>query len=79
MLLVSSSVTTKYHRFVLNMAEFTGRETKELQAHVEKYGVSKIGEYVSSKLDDWRNVVIHFAVCGVSGSGKSTFINRMRG
>ena len=61
------------------MAEFTGRETKELQAHVEEYGVSKIDEYVSSKLDDWRNVEIHFAVCGVSGSGKSTFINRMRG
>ena len=73
---------TKYYRFVLNMAEFTGWEminTEELQDYVKLNGVSRVEEYVASRLDDWRNVVVHFAVCGASGSGKSTFINRIRG
>lgn len=51
----------------------------ELNDYVELNGVSKVDEYVSSKLDDWKEVEIHFAVCGVSGSGKSTFINSIRG
>ena len=64
------------------MAGFTDWEminAEELQDYVKKHGVSKVGEYVSSRLDDWKNVVVHFAVCGGSGSGKSTFINRIRG
>ena len=80
--LLSRFVITKYYRFVLNMAEIIGWEminTEELQECVKKYGVSKVAEYVSSRLEDWRNVVVQFAVCGISGSGKSTFINRIRG
>ena len=64
------------------MAEFTNWGTfnaKELQDYVKENGVSGVAEYVTSKLDDWKNVVIQFAVCGVSGAGKSTFINRIRG
>ena len=64
------------------MAKFTGWETintKELQDYVKQNGVSKVAEYVTNRLDDWKNVVVHFAVCGVSGAGKSSFINRMRG
>ena len=76
--LLSSFVIPKYYRFVLNMAGFTSWEminAEELQDYVEENGVSRVDEYVSGRLDDWRNVVVHFAVCGVSGSGKSTFIN----
>ena len=66
---------------LLNMAGSTDWkkiETEELQDYVRLNGVSKVAEYVASRLDDWRNVVVQFAVCGVSGSGKSTFINRIR-
>ena len=52
---------------------------EELRDYVERNGVSRVAEYVTSKLDAWKNVVIQFAVCGVSGAGKSTFINRIRG
>ena len=52
---------------------------EELKDYVKQNGVSGVAEYVSSKLDDWRNVEIQFAVCGVSGAGKSSFINRIRG
>ena len=64
------------------MAEFGSWEminAEELKHCVEQNGVSRVAEYVSSKLDDWKNVVIQFAVCGVSGAGKSSFINRIRG
>ena len=64
------------------MAEFTGWEminADELQDYVKQNGVSGVDEYVSSKLHNWKNVVIHFALCGVSGAGKSSFINRIRG
>ena len=75
-------ITEYYYRFALNMAGFTGWEminAEELQDYVRQNGVSRVDEYVSSRLEDWKNVVVHFAVCGVSGSGKSTFINRIRG
>ena len=63
------------------MAGLTDWETinaEELQDYVRQSGVPRVYEYVSSRLDDWKNVVVHFAVCGVSGSGKSSFINRIR-
>ena len=78
--LLSTSVITKWYRFVFNMAGFTGRKmfnAKELN-YVRQNGVSGVAEYISSKPHDWENVVIHFAVCGVSVAGKSTFINRIR-
>ena len=62
------------------MAGFTGRKmfnAKELN-YARQNGVSGVAEYISSKPHDWENVVIHFAVRGVSGAGKSTFINRIR-
>ena len=64
------------------MAEFTSWEminSEELQDYVRENGVSGIAEFVSSRLDNWRNIIIQFAVCGVSGAGKSSFINRIRG
>ena len=53
--------------------------SEELQDYVRENGVSGIAEFVSSRLDNWRNIIIQFAVCGVSGAGKSSFINRIRG
>ena len=64
------------------MAEFTGSEminSEELQDFVRENGVSGLAEFVSSRLDNWRNITIQFAVCGVSGAGKSSFINCIRG
>ena len=64
------------------MAEFTSWEminSEELQDYVRENGVSGIAEFVSSRLDNWRNIIIQFAVCGVSGAGKSSFINCIRG
>ena len=80
--LLLRSVNKKLYRFVLNMDDFKSwgmLSAEELRDYVEQNGVSRVSEYVTSKLDAWKNVVIQFAVCGVSGAGKSTFINRIRG
>ena len=64
------------------MAEFTSWEminSEELQDYVRENGVSGLAQYLSSRLDNWRNITMQFAVCGVSGAGKSSFINRIRG
>ena len=63
------------------MAEFSSDEMKnaeELQDYVRQHGVSGLAEHVSSKINDWKKTEIQFAVCGVSGSGKSSFINCVR-
>ena len=53
--------------------------SEELQDYVRENGVSGLAQYLSSRLDNWRNITMQFAVCGVSGAGKSSFINRIRG
>ena len=53
--------------------------SEELQDYVRENGVSGLAQYLSSRLDNWENITIQFAVCGVSGAGKSSFINRIRG
>ena len=63
------------------MAEFTAWKMiypKELQDYVKQNGVSGVAEYVSSKLQAWKNVEIQLSICGVSGSGKSSFIKKKR-
>ena len=53
--------------------------SEELQDYVRENGVSGLAQYLSSRLDNWENITIQFAVCGVSGAGKSSFINCIRG
>ena len=63
------------------MAEFTAWKMiypKELQDYVKQKGVSGVAEYVSSKLQAWKNVEIQLSVCGVAGSGKSSFIKKKK-
>ena len=65
------------------MAEFTAWKMinpKELQDYVKENGVSGVAEYVSSRLHAWKNVEIQLsaAVCDVSGSGKSSFIQKKK-
>ena len=65
------------------MAEFTAWKMinpKELQDYLKENGVSGVAEYVSSRLHAWKNVEIQLsaAVCDVSGSGKSSFIQKKK-
>ena len=48
---------------------------KKIRESYEKFGVEGIQE----KLDEYKSTEVNIAVTGQSGSGKSSFINRMRG
>ncbi|CAB4036457.1 interferon-inducible GTPase 5-like, partial [Paramuricea clavata] len=51
----------------------------DARAYINKNGVSGIGEFLKKKLNEWKNVKIRFGITGDSGTGKSTFINAIRG
>ncbi|XP_060579711.1 T-cell-specific guanine nucleotide triphosphate-binding protein 2-like [Ruditapes philippinarum] len=55
-------------------------EQEELLSDVfKKNGIEGIQTYMKEGLNKWRETELHIAVAGKSGSGKSTFINVIRG
>ena len=54
-------------------------EIAELKKEIEDGGVSDIVEFFRKRLENWRDVEVNIAITGDSGSGKSSFINAIRG
>ena len=42
-------------------------------------GISKTANYLRQELQRWKEVVVKIGITGASGTGKSTFINSIRG
>lgn len=42
-------------------------------------GISGVAEYFDESLSDWKKTQLRVAIAGRSGTGKSTFINSIRG
>ena len=51
----------------------------EFNDYVKKHGVESIDTFLEDALEKWKQVDINIAVVGNSGSGKSSFINTVRG
>lgn len=51
---------------------------EEVQAFVDKNGLSNIEEFFKKKLEGWRDVKVNIAITGSPGAGKSSFINAIR-
>ena len=51
----------------------------EIKQHVDENGVSNIEEFFKNKLERWQEVEVNIGVTGDSGTGKSSFINSIRG
>ncbi|GCC21740.1 interferon-inducible GTPase 5-like [Chiloscyllium punctatum] len=62
-----------------NSAFFNLKELKDLKAAYETDGLSAAVPLIQKKVNDLTNTELHIAVTGETGSGKSTFINVMRG
>ena len=62
-----------------NLSFWEQKNAYEIKDYLEKYGVAGIDNFLKTKLDDWKNVEINIAITGTTGSGKSSFINAIRG
>ena len=51
----------------------------EVKDYVKKHGVEGIKTFLENALEKWKEADINIAVVGNSGSGKSSFINTVRG
>ena len=51
----------------------------EIRKYVDQNGVDHIEEFIGNRLEGWQEVDVNIAVTGDSGTGKSSFINTIRG
>ena len=51
----------------------------DARAYFNENAISGIHEFLTKKLNEWKNVKIRFGITGDPGTGKSTFINAIRG
>lgn len=54
-------------------------EAMKVREIVENGGLGKLQEYLMQNLERWKNEEVRFAITGRSATGKSTFINTIRG
>ncbi len=52
---------------------------EETRLYYKENGVRDIGKFVNEKLEGYKDVRIQFAITGNAGTGKSAFINAIRG
>ncbi len=59
--------------------DLTEEYLADAREYIQQNGVSGIAEFLRKKLDNCKGVKIRFGITGNSGTGKSSFINAIRG
>ena len=62
----------------MNAKDWESENAKGVKEHIQQHGVENLEPYFKKKLEEWREVTVKIAVTGVSGAGKSSFINAIR-
>lgn len=62
-----------------NLKDDTKTAFSEVDDYVQKHGVEGINTFLNNALEKWKEVDVNIAVVGKAGSGKSSFINTVRG
>ena len=61
------------------MSSFEQINMEDVPKQIQEHGLIGIEEFFRGKLEKWKDVEINIGVTGNAGSGKSSFINAMRG
>jgi ribosome biogenesis GTPase A len=59
--------------------DYRRKQHEETKKMIKKKGVEGAQIVMKEKLGEWKNVKIKFGVTGLSGAGKSSYINSIRG
>ena len=59
--------------------ESDDHELEEVKRLIEENGLRGVQDMMSNRLEGWRDVRVKIGVTGVSGVGKSSFINAFMG
>ena len=55
---------------------------QDFHKEVERNGprnADSLAKFFKSKMEGWKDVEVHIPITGISGAGKSSFINTIRG
>ena len=61
------------------MSDLEGVNAEEIKEYVARHGVTNIDKFFKMQLERWKKVEVNIGITGDSGTGKSSFINAIRG
>ena len=61
------------------MSDWEKVNAEEIKEHINVNGVSGVDEFFKMQLERWKKVEVNIGITGDSGTGKSSFINVIRG
>ena len=75
----SSKATNQDHPPIDHQTGESYEKRRNVRRHVEKFGLTGIEELLKRNLELCKDIEINIGVTGNAGSGKSSFINPIRG